>query len=123
MLDRKSTSLTWSDLWHSARSGLLGAWGLARSQVDKFDFAAAAIVVVVVVAAAAAVVVVVVVVVVVAVSIDALYSSSQLANASLELRRSGYRSLFKSHLESPIVASNKARHGNNKLEKVNSTPN
>ena len=78
MLDRKSTSLTWSDLWHSARSGLLGAWGLARSQVDKFDFAAAAIVVVVVVvvAAPAAVVVVVVVVVVVAVSIDALYSSS-----------------------------------------------
>ena len=120
MLDRKSTSLTWSDLWHSARSGLLGAWGLARSQVDKFDFAAAAIVVVVVVAAAVAVVVVVVVVV--AVSIDALYSSSQLANASLELRRSGYGSLFKSHLESPIVASNKARHGNNKQEKVNSTP-
>ena len=105
MLDRNSTSLTWSDLWHSARSGLLGAWGLARSQVDKSNFAAAAVVVVVVVvvaaAAVAAAVVVVVVVVVVAVSIDALYSSSQLANASLELRRSGYRSLFKSHLESP----------------------
>ena len=36
---------------------------------------------------------------------------------SLELRRSGYRSLFMFHLESPIVASNKARRGNNKQEK------
>ena len=55
-------------------------------------------------------------------SFAATFSSSQLillsvCSASLELRRSGYRSLFKFHLESPIVASNKARRGNNKQEK------